>query len=153
MALIEIARTDRPAAPARERGRVGLVEGWLAEARRHDDGSRLYHDGIAGLNRALVAIRPSGSSLLANYPNHFNPDTWIPFDLSEAVDVSVAIYDIEGRAVRRLGLGRLSVGRYRGRGAAATGAVATPLARASPAACTSTNCERETSSRGGGWSY
>lgn len=119
MALIEDARTDRAAAPERERGRVSLVEGWLSEARLRDDGSRVYRDGIGGLGRALLAIRPSASRLLANYPNPFNPETWIPFDLSEAADVSIAVYDMEGRVVRRLDLGRLPVGRYRARGGAA----------------------------------
>ncbi|MBT5712178.1 T9SS type A sorting domain-containing protein, partial [Candidatus Poribacteria bacterium] len=56
---------------------------------------------------------------LANYPNPFNPETWIPFDLSEAAEVTVSVYDPRGVVVRRLDLGRLAPGAYRRRSAAA----------------------------------
>ena len=38
--------------------------------------------------------------LYQNYPNPFNPDTWIPYQLSEASDVSISIYNAAGRLVR-----------------------------------------------------
>ncbi|MBT7807791.1 hypothetical protein HN766_19975, partial [Candidatus Poribacteria bacterium] len=59
------------------------------------------------------------TALLANYPNPFNPETWIPFDLSEAADVTVSMYDARGVVVRRLDLGRLAPGVYRRRSTAA----------------------------------
>ncbi|MBT5711815.1 hypothetical protein HOI71_12285 [Candidatus Poribacteria bacterium] len=59
------------------------------------------------------------TALLANYPNPFNPETWIPFDLSEAAEVTVSVYDPRGVVVRRLDLGSLGPGRYRGRSTAA----------------------------------
>ena len=39
---------------------------------------------------------PEHTTLLTNFPNPFNPDTWIPYQLSKSTDVSVTIYDIRG---------------------------------------------------------
>ena len=54
----------------------------------------------------------SETKLLPNYPNPFNPETWIPYQLAEASDVSVKIYDIGGRLVRRVSVGFKPVGYY-----------------------------------------
>ena len=59
------------------------------------------------------------NTLLANYPNPFNPETWIPYQLSEVADVSVSIYAVDGRLVRRLDLGHQSAGVYQSRSRAA----------------------------------
>ena len=67
----------------------------------------------------IVAPEVVATALLANYPNPFNPETWIPFDLSEAADVTVSVYDARGVIVRRLDLGRLAPGTYRSRSTAA----------------------------------
>ena len=56
---------------------------------------------------------PSETALLANYPNPFNPETWIPFELSADADVTVTIYDVLGQVVRRMDLGLLAPGVYR----------------------------------------
>ena len=58
-------------------------------------------------------------TLLANYPNPFNPETWIPYQLSTSADVSVSIYSVNGHLVRRLELGHQSAGVYRSRSRAA----------------------------------
>ena len=58
-------------------------------------------------------------TLLANYPNPFNPETWIPYQLSTSADVSVSIYAVDGRLVRRLDLGHQVAGVYRSRSRAA----------------------------------
>lgn len=50
--------------------------------------------------------------LLPNYPNPFNPETWIPYQLAEAADVSMKIYDVGGRLVRMIPLGFKPVGYY-----------------------------------------
>ncbi len=53
------------------------------------------------------------NALLPNYPNPFNPETWIPFDLAQESAVTITIYDSAGQTVRRLELGELPVGSYR----------------------------------------
>lgn len=54
-----------------------------------------------------------------NYPNPYNPETWIPFTLNRATDVTITIYDTRGNVVRILDLGELDPGDYSGREAAA----------------------------------
>ena len=51
-------------------------------------------------------------ALLANYPNPFNPETWIPYQLASPTDVTLTIYNIQGRVVRNLDLGHQHVGMY-----------------------------------------
>ena len=55
---------------------------------------------------------PEQTQLLPNYPNPFNPETWIPFELNQDSDVSLTIYDTAGRLVRRLDLGFQPAGIY-----------------------------------------
>ena len=62
---------------------------------------------------------PEQTSLLPNYPNPFNPETWIPYQLAEPADVTLTIYDIQGRVVRDLDLGHQRPGMYHGRTRAA----------------------------------
>ena len=57
--------------------------------------------------------------LLPNYPNPFNPETWIPYQLAKAADVSVTIYDVGGRLVRTISVGFKPVGYYLARERAA----------------------------------
>ena len=62
---------------------------------------------------------PSETTLLPNYPNPFNPETWIPYQLSSPTDVTVYIYAINGNLVRHLPLGHRAAGVYHGRSRAA----------------------------------
>ena len=55
---------------------------------------------------------PTESMLLPNYPNPFNPETWIPYHLAKSSDVTIFIYDVLGQPVRRLNVGHLHAGRY-----------------------------------------
>ncbi len=57
-------------------------------------------------------VRPQDTVLAQNFPNPFNPETWIPYQLSESTEVSIAIYDVSGRLVRTLDLGWQPVGSY-----------------------------------------
>ena len=57
-------------------------------------------------------VRPQDTLLAQNFPNPFNPETWIPYQLSEATEVSIQIYDVSGRLVRSLALGWQPVGSY-----------------------------------------
>ena len=59
------------------------------------------------------------TSLLPNYPNPFNPETWIPYQLSEPAEVTVSVYSVDGTLVRRLSLGWMPSGVYRSRSRAA----------------------------------
>ena len=63
--------------------------------------------------------RPKETTLLSNYPNPFNPETWIPYQLAEDTSVSVSIYDTTGQLVRTLSLGYQSAGFYNSRERAA----------------------------------
>ena len=62
---------------------------------------------------------PRETTLLPNYPNPFNPETWIPYRLSSPSDVTVRIYAINGNLVRRLALGHQATGVYQSRSRAA----------------------------------
>ena len=55
---------------------------------------------------------PTDTMLLPNYPNPFNPETWIPYHLARSADVSILIHNILGQPVRRLEIGRRHAGRY-----------------------------------------
>jgi hypothetical protein len=57
--------------------------------------------------------------LLPNYPNPFNPETWIPYQLSDATRVQITIYDVHGRIVRILEVGHQPAGMYQSKGRAA----------------------------------
>ena len=56
-------------------------------------------------------VRPQETVLAQNFPNPFNPETWIPYQLSKATEVSIQIYDVSGRLIRTFGFG-LAVGRF-----------------------------------------
>ncbi len=58
---------------------------------------------------------PDTTALLTNYPNPFNPETWIPYQLAKPSDVSITIYSIRGTIVRHLDLGHQTPGYYTNR--------------------------------------
>ena len=77
-------------------------------------------------NFTVVLAAPAASNppvvethLLPNYPNPFNPETWIPYQLASAADVKLTIYDMKGELVRRLDLGYQPAGYYTDRAKAA----------------------------------
>ena len=63
-------------------------------------------------------VLPTETVLLPNYPNPFNPETWIPYQLAKSADVTLTIYDVKGVVVRRLALGHRPPGFYQSRGRA-----------------------------------
>ena len=77
----------------------------------------------APVNSQLAAApqvaTPDQTGLLANYPNPFNPETWIPYQLAKASDVKITIYDTRGIVVRQLALGHQPPGFYTSRSRAA----------------------------------
>lgn len=62
---------------------------------------------------------PRETQILANFPNPFNPETWIPYQLSKPAEVKVTIYAADGRVVRTLALGHQAAGIYQSRSRAA----------------------------------
>ena len=62
---------------------------------------------------------PDVTNLLPNYPNPFNPETWIPYQLSKSSDVTFTIYNMRGVVVRELALGHKSAGYYTSKNRAA----------------------------------
>ena len=52
------------------------------------------------------------TALLQNFPNPFNPETWIPYQLAGAANVSIGIYDVQGHHVRQIEVGERSAGVY-----------------------------------------
>lgn len=72
------------------------------------DGSFEYSDAI----EVLVDLTPTNFELFQNYPNPFNPTTTIQFQLPEASDVSIVIYDMLGQVVKELFADNIQAGKY-----------------------------------------
>ena len=92
---------------------------WLAEARASGNTSLTYQKGIERLEHLLALLPPEETALLANYPNPFNPETWIPYQLSKPANVTLHIYAANGRSVRTLSVGHQPAGMYQDRSRAA----------------------------------
>lgn len=88
------------------------VQQLLDIARETDDGSFTFKRGIALLEELLRFVVPQKTVLLANYPNPFNPETWIPYYLAQDAYVTVNIYNATGALVRRLDMGYQKEGDY-----------------------------------------
>ena len=95
------------------------IEAWIAQARLEDDGSLAFKQGIEVLENLLASSIPKETALLANYPNPFNPETWIPYQLAKPAEITLTIYDMNGQLVRRLAVGHQAAGMYRSRSRAA----------------------------------
>jgi len=67
----------------------------------------------------LTIELPQITQLLPNYPNPFNPETWIPYQLAKPANVSISIYTADGQLVRNLNLGHQPIGIYKSRSRAA----------------------------------
>ena len=67
---------------------------------------------VAQASAPAVQQTPDNTALLANYPNPFNPETWIPYQLSKSANVTLTIYNMKGEMVRQLALGHKAAGNY-----------------------------------------
>ena len=117
--LIRVAQgiAGSPAAPAAGAKSVdaAMIEAWIAHARLEDDGSVAFKQGIENLQNLLASLIPEETALLRNYPNPFNPETWIPYQLAESAEVTLTIYDMNGQLVQRLEVGHQAAGMYQSR--------------------------------------
>lgn len=95
------------------------VQGWLREARQTNLTTSAYQRGILMLEQLLVSLTPKEMALLPNYPNPFNPETWIPYQLAKSANISVSIHSANGPLIRTLDLGYQPVGVYESRSRAA----------------------------------
>ena len=95
------------------------VEIWLREAHKINLADTAFQRGIAVLEQLLTVMTPKETALLANYPNPFNPETWIPYQLTTPEDVSISIYTAGGQLVRKLDLGHQAAGIYNSKNRAA----------------------------------
>ena len=91
------------------------IQGWLAQAHGLDLTDPRLQSGIRFLEQLLSVLVPKETVLLPNYPNPFNPETWIPYRLAEDAFVTVTIYDQRGRVVRRLNIGPQTAAVYESR--------------------------------------
>ena len=95
------------------------IRTWIAQAQAKNDGSLAFQRGITNLQRLLVLLMPEETVLLANYPNPFNPETWIPYQLAAPAKVTLRIFAVNGALVRTLDLGHQPAGVYQQRTRAA----------------------------------
>ena len=95
------------------------VKEWLTQAQKITLTDSGYRRGISVLEQLHKALTPEATALLANYPNPFNPETWIPYHLSKDADVTLHIYAVNGTLVRTLMLGHQTTGIYQSRARAA----------------------------------
>ncbi|MCG9132009.1 T9SS type A sorting domain-containing protein [Candidatus Poribacteria bacterium] len=122
IATSEAAVTAAPAVladQAAEQLTPADVQRWLIQAHAAKLTAATAKRGILFLEHLLSVLTPQKTALLPNYPNPFNPETWIPYQLSEPVDVTLKIYDIQGHVVRDLDLGHQRAGMYQHRSRAA----------------------------------
>ena len=124
LVLVAGAFANVPAAPSLHPQTLAMLtaadaERWLIQAQEMALTDPAYLRGIAMLEQLLSALTPKETVLLANYPNPFNPETWIPYHLARAANIQVTVYDAKGAIVRQLDLGYQSVGYYTARSKAA----------------------------------
>ena len=111
---------DAPAAPSAqpqvpETLTAVEVEDWLTDAMALEVKDPIMKRGFVVLEQLLVSLTPTKTELLANYPNPFNPETWIPYRLAEDAFVTLTLYDLSGRVVRTLDVGHRIAAVYEGR--------------------------------------
>ncbi len=95
------------------------VQHWLTLAEQAALTDATFVRGIRFLEQLLLALIPKETTLLANYPNPFNPETWIPYQLAQPAAVTLSIYAVDGKLVRTLDLGYQRMGNYQDKSRAA----------------------------------
>ena len=107
-------------APAHLTHTAKTLQDYVRQAEQRGMLDANFQQGLAVLEALLEPfLIPNETALLRNYPNPFNPETWIPYQLSKPADVTFSIYSVNGRLVRTLSLGYQAAGVYRHRSRAA----------------------------------
>ena len=88
---------------------------WLGQAQGLDLMDATSQRGVLLLEQLLAALTPKETALLPNYPNPFNPETWIPYRLAEDSHVTMTIFNSNGMMIRRLDMGHQSARFYESR--------------------------------------
>ena len=88
------------------------VQDWLSQARQLNLSDATLQRGVLFLEQLLTVLVPKETVLLPNYPNPFNPETWIPYRLAQEAFVTLTIYDQSGHIVRTLNIGHRMAGFY-----------------------------------------
>ena len=122
--LVAAALQDVNAAPVKYTQAIQAittsdVQQWLTQVHQVNTHPATVQKGIVILEQLLSLLTPEKTALLPNYPNPFNPETWIPYQLNQAAKVTIQIYSPDGNMVRTLDLGNQSAGIYQTRSKAA----------------------------------
>ena len=95
------------------------VQQWLRAAHKVNLTDSTYQWGMLTLEQLLTVLTPKNTALLPNYPNPFNPETWIPYQLEKPAEITLSIHSAKGTLIRTLALGYQPAGIYRSRDRAA----------------------------------
>ena len=98
---------------------VHSIQRWITDILQLKDNNLVTQKGISNLEILLASLIPKTTTLLPNYPNPFNPETWIPYQLSEQSDVTLRIYTLSGELIRTISMGIQQAGLYQDRSHAA----------------------------------
>ena len=122
LVLVAAAFGEMPAAPSAHQQileplTAADVQRWLTDAKSVEIKDTTVRKGIIVLEQLLAALTEAPTILketilLPNYPNPFNPETWIPYRLAKAANVTLTIYDSNGRLVRSFDVGHRTAGLY-----------------------------------------
>ena len=120
LVLVAAAFSDEAAAPslypqALELLTTADLRQWLSRSQQLTLRDPAYLRGIAVLEQLYAALVPQETVLLPNYPNPFNPETWIPYRLAEEAVVALTIYDSNGQVVRDIDVGYQPAAAYESR--------------------------------------
>ncbi len=111
-AIVETAHGNLPLRP-------DDIQLWLTQAQHIDSRDPTFQRGMIVLKHLMETLTPKQTELLPNYPNPFNPETWIPYQLAAPGEMSISIYTVDGKLVRRLMLGHQPAGVYQDKSRAA----------------------------------
>ena len=107
-------------APAHLTHTAKTLQDYVRQAKQRGMLDANFQQGLAVLEELMEPfLIPNETALLRNYPNPFNPETWLPYQLAKSSDVTFSIYSVNGTLVRTLSLGYQAAGVYRSRSRAA----------------------------------